>query len=74
LHGAIDRTAKNLNFTPESGYLFKHRDPAELYKPLNRPEAIAKHPIASHFATFYDWGIGDLVGDRLWAHPKGRDP
>jgi hypothetical protein len=55
-------------------YLFKHRDQAELYEPLNQPAAIIKHPIAHHLAAFYDWGIGDLVGDRLYRHPKSSVP
>jgi hypothetical protein len=63
---AADVLANSLN------YLFKRRDQAELYTPLNRPEAIVKHPLGHHLATFYDWGIGDLVGDRLYAHPKSR--
>lgn len=54
-------------------YLFKNRDQAELYKPLNQPKAIINHPIADHLAAFYDWGVGDLIGDRLYRHPKA-DP
>jgi len=65
---AADVLANSLN------YLFKHRDQSDLYKPLNRPAAIIKHPIAHHLATFYDWGNGDLVGDRLYSHPKNRVP
>jgi hypothetical protein len=65
---AADVLANSLN------YLFKHRDQAELYKPLNQPAAIIKHPIAHHLAAFYDWGIGDLVGDRLYRHPKSSVP
>jgi hypothetical protein len=65
---AADVLANSLN------YLFKHRQQAELYKPLNQPAAIVEHPIAGHLATFYDWGGGDLVGDRLYRHPKSRVP
>lgn len=65
---AADVLANSLN------YLFKHRDQAELYGPLNQPAAIIRHPIAHHLAAFYDWGIGDLVGDRLYSHTKGRVP
>ena len=53
--------------------LFKNRDQSELYKPLNNPTAIRGHPIAEHLAlAFRDWGHGDLMGDRLFSHPKGR--
>ena len=53
-------------------YLFKNRDASQLYKPLNKPVAIMKHPIADNLAAFYDWGGGDLIGDRLYSHPKNR--
>lgn len=65
---AADVLANSLN------YLFKNRSPADLYKPLNYPQAIAEHPIAHNLAAFIDWGSGDLVGDRLYSHPKGRVP
>ncbi|MER9416582.1 hypothetical protein NKI95_11465 [Mesorhizobium sp. M0306] len=65
---AADVLANSLN------HLFKQRDKGELYEPLNQPSAIMKHPLAYHLAAFYDWGIGDLVGDRLFSHPKGRGP
>jgi hypothetical protein len=65
---SADVLANSLN------YLFKHRDPGERYKSLNQPAAIIKHPLAHHLAAFYDWGIGDLIGDRLYSHPKGRVP
>lgn len=65
---ATDVLANSLN------YLFMHRDQSELYEPLNRPEAIVNHPIAQHLAAFYDWGTGDLIGDRLYRHPKGHIP
>ena len=54
-------------------HLFKNRDQSELYKPLNEPSAILRHPIADHLkAVFRDWDQGDPVGDKLFSHPKGR--
>jgi len=54
-------------------YLLKNRDAEHLYKPLNRPEAIASHPLASHLDAFVDWGEGDLIGDGLYRHPCAVD-
>ena len=53
-------------------YLFKNRDVSQRYKPLNEPNAIMNHPIVDNLAAFNDWGSGDLMGDRLFSHPKGR--
>ena len=54
-------------------HLFKNRDQSELYKPLNKPTAIRDHPIADHLASvFSDWGRDNLMGDKLFRHPKGR--
>ncbi|MDO9499115.1 hypothetical protein [Falsiroseomonas sp.] len=60
---AADVLANSLN------HLFKSRAPSELYGDLNRPEAIASHPLAKSLDAFHDWGSGDLVGDRLYRHP-----
>ncbi|NOG73937.1 hypothetical protein [Roseicella sp. DB1501] len=61
---AADVLANSLN------HLFKHRPPSELYGDLNRPEAVLRHPLAKNLDAFYNWGSGDLVGDRLYRHPK----
>ena len=53
-------------------HLFKHRAQSELYKALNEPTAIEDHPISDQFAAFCDWGNGDLIGDRLYRHPKAK--
>jgi hypothetical protein len=50
-------------------YHFKSRGAEQLYKPLNRPEAVAAHPLGSHLDAFADWGEGDLIGDALYRHP-----
>jgi hypothetical protein len=63
---AADVLANSLN------YLFSHRDQTELYGPLNRPSAITKHPLADCLDSFYNWGSGDLMGDKMWSHPAGR--
>ena len=52
-------------------YLFKSRIESERYTPLNEPLAIKDHPIADNLAAFRDWGDGDIIGDRLYKHPKG---
>lgn len=61
---AADVLANSLN------YIFKTRSQEELYRPLNGPDAIKKHPLADSLAAFRDWGTGDLVGDGLYHHPK----
>lgn len=53
-------------------HLFRCRKQSELYNALNEPTAIKDHPIAKNFDTFYDWGDGDLIGDRLYRHPQGK--
>ena len=53
-------------------YLFKNRTNSELYKALNEPSAIQDHPLANNLAAFYDWGTGDVIGDRLYSHPRSR--
>lgn len=63
---AADVLSNSLN------YLFGQRTPEELYKPLNRPGAIARHALAEHLNAFVDWGSGDLVGDMLYAHPRAE--
>ena len=84
----IEVTVRNLTINPvreEDGYvlaadvlanslyrLFKDRDQSELYKSLNELTAIRDHPIAANFAVFRDWGHGDVMGDRLFRHPKSR--
>ena len=61
---AADVLANSLN------HLFKNRPPSELYGDLNRPEAVAHHPLARSLNAFQDWGTGDLVGDGLYRHPN----
>ncbi len=61
---AADVLANSLN------HLFKNRPRSELYGDLNRPEAVAHHPVAKNLDAFKNWGSGDLVGDRLYRHPK----
>ncbi|WP_186011073.1 hypothetical protein [Burkholderia gladioli] len=63
---AADVLANSLN------YLFKHRDADALYGPLNCKDAVAKHPLAAQLDTFINWGSGDIVGDGIYRHPKGR--
>lgn len=63
---AADVLANNLH------YLFKNRPNSELYKALNEPSAIQDHPLANNLAAFYDWGTGDVIGDRLYSHPRSR--
>ena len=64
---AADVLANSLN------HLFKSRTDEELYKPLNTLEAVAKHPLFGNLDSFYHWGVGDLVGDRIYRHPKAPD-
>lgn len=54
-------------------HMFKHRSDDECYQPLNRPAAIVGHPLAHNLCAFRDWGVDDIVGDRLYAHPKARN-
>jgi len=63
---AADVLANSLN------HLFTHRDASQRYTPLNTPAAISNHPLCMHLDSFRDWGAGDLVGDRLYRHPKAR--
>lgn len=63
---AADVLANSLN------HLFKMRPPAEIYSDLNRPEAVAHHPVWKNLDAFKNWGTGDLVGDGLYRHPKAR--
>lgn len=65
---AADVLANSLN------HLFIHRSPNELYGPLNDAVAIKRHPIAEHFRLFNNPLVGDLVGDRLLAHPSAPNP
>lgn len=60
---AADVLANSLN------YLFKSRDVAERYRPLNRLEAIASHPLAEQLDAFAYWGSDDLLGDGIYRHP-----
>lgn len=60
---AADVLANSLN------HHFNKRGEQDRYAPLNRPEAIAGHPLERNLCVFHDWGIGDL-GDRLWRHPS----
>ena len=51
-------------------YLLRTRDQSQRYKPLNTPAAIESHPLADNLAAFYNWGNGDIIGDRLYRHPN----
>lgn len=53
---------------------FRSRGPDQLYQALNRPAAVAGHPLALNLDTFWNWGGDDLVGDRLYRHPLARSP
>lgn len=53
-------------------YHFHRRGPGELYEELNRPAAVATHPLARNLDTFWNWGEGDLVGDSMFRHPKAK--
>ncbi|MHC8326039.1 hypothetical protein [Pseudomonas sp. LB1P83] len=61
---AADVLANSLN------YHFKCRTENQLYYPLNDPDAVAGHPLFEHLDAFNNWGTGDLIGDRLYRHPK----
>ena len=61
---AADVLANSLN------HLFKNRKDEERYSALNTLEAVSDHPLAEHLDAFNDWGNGDIVGDRLYMHPK----
>lgn len=47
---------------------FRTRGETERYGDLNRPNAIASHPLARSLDTFLNWG-GPDVSDRLFRHP-----
>lgn len=51
-------------------YLFKNRKDGERYDALNCPDAVLGHPLARYLDAFVEWGEGDLVGDRLYKHPR----
>ncbi|WP_457309518.1 hypothetical protein [Sphingomonas sp. UYAg733] len=51
---------------------FRNRGPDQLYADLNRPIAVADHPLAKSLDAFCNWGGGDLVGDRMFRHPKAK--
>lgn len=53
---------------------FRNRSDAERYGDLNRPSAVAGHPLAQSLDTFWNWGGADLVGDRLFRHPLAPPP
>ncbi|RON25643.1 hypothetical protein [Pseudomonas lini] len=61
---AADVLANSLN------YHFKSRTGNELYSPLNEPEAVSRHPLFEYLDAFNNWGAGDIIGDRLYRHPK----
>jgi hypothetical protein len=63
---AADVLANSLN------HLFKTRQPGELYSHLNRPAAVARHPLRQNLDAFENWGDGDDIGDSLFRHPKSR--
>lgn len=65
---AADVLANSLN------HMFTHRDESERYAPLNDNAAIKRHPLAGHFSLFGNPRVGDIVGDRLRAHPKAPEP
>jgi hypothetical protein len=64
---AADVLANSLN------HHFKNRAEDELYSPLNRPEAIAGHPLFASLDAFENWGDGDIIGDRVYVHPRARN-
>jgi len=51
-------------------HLFHQRSSADLYSDLNRPEAVRDHPLADALDSYRNWGGPDLMGDRLYRHPK----
>ena len=55
-------------------HLFHNREPTDLYGDLNRPAAIAAHPLHQNLDSFWNWGGPDLVGDRLYRHPSHNKP
>jgi hypothetical protein len=55
-------------------YHFRNRGADKLYTDLNRVEAILDHPLAKSLDTFRNWGGPDLIGDRLFRHPKAPPP
>lgn len=55
-------------------HLFRNRGVDDLYTDLNRPSATAKHPLAKSLDTFRNWGGPDLIGDRMFRHPKAAPP
>ena len=61
---AADVLANSLN------NVFVTRGANELYGPLNRMAAVRGHPLVPCFDLFGDQATGDLLGDRLRAHPK----
>jgi len=61
---AADVLANSLN------YLFKSRSEDSIYGPLNCREAVVGHPLFRHLDAFSDWGMGDIVGDQIYAHPN----
>lgn len=54
-------------------HLFHNRGDGEKYRALNTREAVTLHPLAKQLDSFWNWGSGDLVGDRLYRHPKDPD-
>lgn len=63
---AADVLANSIN------HLFRNRVETQLYTPLNEPGAILQHPLADYLATFHNWGNGDIIGDRLYRHPRSQ--
>ena len=61
---AADVLANSLN------HLYVNRCPDDKYKPLNEFAAIQQHPIAQYFHSLGNSSGGDIVGDRLLAHPN----
>lgn len=49
---------------------FRSRSGGQLYADLNRPDAVAEHPLAANLDAFRNWGRPDLVGDRMFRHPR----
>lgn len=60
---AADILANGLN------HHFRSREGDARFGDLNRPAAIATHPLAKNLDTFCNWGGPDLVGDRMFRHP-----
>jgi hypothetical protein len=53
-------------------HLFHNRSDDERYRALNRPEAIAGHPLARYLDSFRNWGEYSFP-DTFYRHPKDTE-